>query len=65
MAPNATNPTRGRTARVIHWLFPSRWEVAIGFAADLSLMALGLPPWLHLALSVVIHAAAHLVRRLK
>ena len=63
MAPNATNPTPGRMARVIHWLFPSRRQVAISLVADLGLTALGLPLWMHLALSVTLHAAVHMAGR--
>jgi hypothetical protein len=65
MATNATNPTPGRTARFIHWLFPSRPQVAISLAADVSLAILGLPLWLHLALGLVLHLALHLVWRLR
>jgi hypothetical protein len=63
MASNATNPRPGRVVRVIHWLFPSRREVAIGLVVDLGLTALGLPLWLHVAVSVAVHAAVHVVGR--
>ncbi len=63
MATNATNPTPGRTARIIHWLIPSRRQVAIGLAADVALLTLGLPLWIHLAAAVVIHLALHALGR--
>ena len=65
MASNAATTTPGRMARVSHWLFPSRKQVAIGLAADAGLAALGLPLWLHLALGVALHLAFHLVGRLR
>ena len=64
MATNATN-TPGRTARVIHWLFPSRKQVAVSLAADAALSALRLPLWVHLTLGVVLHLTFHLVGRLR
>lgn len=63
MASNATNPTSGRMARAIQWPFPSRRQVAVSLAADLGIAILGLPFWMHLALSVAVHTAAHLVGR--
>jgi len=57
MASNAATTTPGRMARVIHWLFPSRRHVAITPAADTALTLLGLPLWMHLALTVVFHVA--------
>jgi hypothetical protein len=64
MATNATTPTRGRTARVTHWIVPSRRQVAIGLAVDAGLTVLGLPLWVHLILGVVLHLMIHLVGRL-
>jgi hypothetical protein len=58
MATNATNPTRDRMPAVIHWLIPSRRQVAISVPADVVLAVLGLPLWVHLILGVVIHLAA-------
>lgn len=63
MATNATNLTPGRTGRVIHWLFPSRRQVAVGVAAELGLAILGLPLWVHLALGAALHVVIHLVGR--
>jgi hypothetical protein len=66
MATNATNThTPGWIARVIHWLFPSRRQVAISLAAHGVLAVLGLPLWIHLALGAVFHMAVHLVGRLR
>jgi hypothetical protein len=65
MATNATNPTRRRTARVIHWIFPSRQQVAISLTAEVGLTALGFRLWMHLALGMVLHLAIHLVGRLR
>ena len=48
-------------AGVIHWLFPSRRHVAIGLAAELGLVGLGLPLWIHLTLGVLLHLAVPLV----
>jgi hypothetical protein len=63
MASNAATTTPGRTARVIHWLFPSRKQVAVSLAADVGLAVLGLPLWMHLALGVALHLTFHLVAR--
>jgi len=41
MAPNTTNRHPGRAASAIHWLFPSRWQLAIGVTADLGLTLFG------------------------
>jgi hypothetical protein len=65
MATNATNPTPGRMARVIRWLFPSRRQVAFSLAADVGFVALGLPLWMHLAIGLVLHLALHLAWRLR
>ena len=65
MASHATTTTSGRMARVIHWVFPSRKQVAISLAADAALAALGLPLWMHLALGVALHLTFHLVGRLR
>jgi hypothetical protein len=64
MASNATTARPGRAAQVIHFLFPSRRQVAISLASDIGLAVLGLPLWMHLALGVVLHSAIHLVGRL-
>ena len=64
MASNAATTTHSRMARVIHWLFPSRRQVAISVAVDAGLAVLGLPLWMHLAIGVVLHAIVHLVGRL-
>jgi len=61
MATNATNPTPGRTARVIHWLFLSRRQTAITLAADAGLALLVVPLWAHVALGAVLHLTIHLV----
>jgi len=63
MASNTSITRTGRAARAIHRLLPSRWRVAIALAADLGLTVLGLPAWIHLALSVAVHAAVHMVGR--
>ena len=63
MASNAATTTTGRMARVIHWLFPSRREVAISLAVDAVVTILGLPLWMHLALGLMLHAAVRLVGR--
>jgi len=47
MASNATNRTPGRMAQVIHWLLPSRRQVAVGLVAHVGLAILGLPLWVH------------------
>ena len=65
MASNATTPRPGRAARIIHWLVPSRQQIAVGLAADAALAALGLPLWIHLALTVVFQLTIHLVGRLR
>ena len=65
MASNAVNSRPGRVAGAIHWLFPSRPQVAISLAADLGLVVLALPLWMHLALGLVLHLAIHLVWRLR
>lgn len=57
MASNASTPRFGHVARVIHWLIPSRRQVAISLASDVGLVALGLPLWAHLILALVIHLA--------
>ena len=63
MASNAATTTTGRMARVIHWLFPSRTQVAISLGTDAVLAVLGLPLWMHLALGIVLHVALHIVPR--
>jgi len=65
MASNAATTTTGRMARVIHWLFPSRKQIAMSLTADAALAALGLPLWMHLALGVALHLTFHLVGRLR
>jgi hypothetical protein len=55
MPSNATTPTPGPMARVIHWLFASRRHVAISLAADAGLAIFGLPLRIHLAAGVLIH----------
>ena len=65
MASNAATTTPGRMARVIHWLFPSRKQVAISLVADVGLAILGLPLWMHLALGAMIHFALQRVGRLR
>lgn len=63
MAPNATNHTPGRTARAIHWLLPSRQLVVLSLVADIGLVVLRLPVWVHLLLIVVPHLLVHLAGR--
>ena len=53
MAPNATNPTPGRAASVIHWLVPSREHLAITIAVAIVMAPLGLPLWAHLLFEVL------------
>ena len=65
MASNAATTTAGRMARIIHWLFPSRKQVAISFTADAVLAVLGFPLWMHLTLGVALHLTLHLVGRLR
>ena len=63
MASNAATTTPGRMARVFHWLFPSRKQVAVSLATDVGLALLGLPLWMHLAVGAVLHLAFRLVKR--
>jgi len=65
MAPNATNPTPGRAARTIHWLFPSRTHLAITIAVEMALSALGLPRWMHIAAAIVIHLVLQALGRFR
>jgi hypothetical protein len=58
MASNATNPTPGRTAWAIHWLFPSQKHLAITIAVEMALSALGLPLWARLLLAAIAHLIA-------
>jgi hypothetical protein len=58
MAPNATNHHPGRTASVIHSLFPSRKHLAITIAVEMALTAIGLPLWTHLLLGALAHLIA-------
>jgi hypothetical protein len=58
MAPNATNHQPGRTARVLHWLFPSRTIAAITLTVEIGLTALGLPLWAHVLVAVLLHLLA-------
>jgi len=61
MASKTSIPCSGRVARVVHWLFPFRRQVAIGLVTEVTLAILGIPLWLHLALGVLLHIAVHLL----
>ena len=64
MASNATIPTHGRMAQVIHWLFPSRQQLAISLGGETILELVGMPLCMHLALALMLHLAISMVRRM-